>query len=416
MLPSTRTQPASTSASWRRTSGLSVRVADDGRGRRGCSSGFRPARTRGPRPGARRHAERRQPAGRRHATAGRAADPSPSVRDLRRSLRVVAACARQPAGAGRPGAGAVRRARRGDRRDRAQRSGVRAGRRLGRDARRRARRRPAADRLPRLPPGGTGWARRVLRRCSIVAALAWPLGEWAVPGAGAAFTAGLLLYAAWPPLLAAAALARTRRAAARPDGRPRPRVRVRDEHRRAGRRVGSGLRPAGPGLPAVSAKPPARRGDASAWHDLGQAGLALSASGSRRFAALAAARLARASPARRRVAAPVLVPAVAALVLFGDRRAARARSRLLVQRPHRPRAVGRRDRRAGAGGGRRRVGAGPHAARARRRSPGSWSTSAHRRRPAACASGSRRRSTTPRWSSSTAATTARAGSTPTGAR
>ena len=38
------------------------------------------------------------------------------------------------------------------------------------------------------------------------AALAWLVSEWNTPGAGAAFTPGLLLYAAWPALLAAAAL------------------------------------------------------------------------------------------------------------------------------------------------------------------------------------------------------------------
>ena len=40
----------------------------------------------------------------------------------------------------------------------------------------------------------------------VAAALAWPLAEWNTPAAGAAFTAGLVLYAAWPPLLTAAAL------------------------------------------------------------------------------------------------------------------------------------------------------------------------------------------------------------------
>ena len=38
------------------------------------------------------------------------------------------------------------------------------------------------------------------------AALAWLVTEWNTPAAGPAFTPGLVLYAAWPPLLAAAAL------------------------------------------------------------------------------------------------------------------------------------------------------------------------------------------------------------------
>ena len=49
------------------------------------------------------------------------------------------------------------------------------------------------------------------------AALAWLAAEWNTPGAGPAFTAGLVLYAAWPPLLAAAAL---RGLDERPLGRP----------------------------------------------------------------------------------------------------------------------------------------------------------------------------------------------------
>jgi signal transduction histidine kinase len=38
------------------------------------------------------------------------------------------------------------------------------------------------------------------------AAIAWPLSEWNTPAAGSAFTAGLALFAVWPPLLAVAAL------------------------------------------------------------------------------------------------------------------------------------------------------------------------------------------------------------------
>jgi hypothetical protein len=36
--------------------------------------------------------------------------------------------------------------------------------------------------------------------------IVWLIAEWNSPGAGAAFSAGLVLYAAWPPLLAHAAL------------------------------------------------------------------------------------------------------------------------------------------------------------------------------------------------------------------
>ena len=58
--------------------------------------------------------------------------------------------------------------------------------------------------------------------------------------------------------------------------------------------------------------------DAPAFgHRLGQSGLALTAAWALAFAALALARLVRASPARRRCSAPVLVPAVAAVLLWG---------------------------------------------------------------------------------------------------
>src|SRR5918994_1480641 len=50
---------------------------------------------------------------------------------------------------------------------------------------------------------GRGSAFRVLLALS---AVTWLLAEWNSPGAGAAFTVGLVLYAAWPPLLAHAAL------------------------------------------------------------------------------------------------------------------------------------------------------------------------------------------------------------------
>jgi signal transduction histidine kinase len=57
--------------------------------------------------------------------------------------------------------------------------------------------------------------------------------------------------------------------------------------------------------------------DADSWHELGQLGLLLSVVWTAAFAVLACGRLARFSPAGRRVAAPVLVPAAAALALFG---------------------------------------------------------------------------------------------------
>ena len=264
------------------------------------------------------------------------------------------------------GAGAVRRARRGDGGDRAQRSGVRARRRLGHGARGRARRRPAAARRrarDRGPPAA---------RPALCAA--------ADPGGARLAAAGMepslrrracsrpvcVLYAAWPPLLAAAALARTRRAAAEPAGRRRPRVRVRDEHRRAGRRLGGGLRPARPGVPAVPAQPPAHRRRRRRVARPRPGRVSRSARhgrrGSPRSPSPGWARLARAPPASPR---PCSSPAVAALVLFGARRrrmAATAASSPTT-RPTARCGPARSPRWRWSRGG-RRVGAGPHAAHA----------------------------------------------------
>ena len=149
------------------------------------------------------------------------------------------------------------------------------------------------------------------------AAIAWLVAEWNAPGAGPAFTAGLVLYAAWPPLLAAAAL---RGLDERPLGRPAAVVLA------VAFGTGVGLL----GLASAAVFDPAARGcvqcpanllliaDAPGLGELlGRAGLALTAIWALAFAVLAAARVVGASPARRRLAAPVLVPAVAAVALFG---------------------------------------------------------------------------------------------------
>jgi signal transduction histidine kinase len=152
----------------------------------------------------------------------------------------------------------------------------------------------------------------------IVAALAWPLQEWAVPAAASGlFTAGLLLHAAWPPLLGAAALRG-------PDERPLSRSAVlvlacafTTSIGVLGAGSAAFFDPRAQGCLECPRNRVLIAGDANTWHDLGQAGLTLSAVWIAGFAALAVTRLVRASPARRRVAAPVLVPTVAALVLFG---------------------------------------------------------------------------------------------------
>jgi signal transduction histidine kinase len=149
------------------------------------------------------------------------------------------------------------------------------------------------------------------------AALAWLATEWNTPGAGPAFTAGLILYAAWPPLLAAAAL---RGLDERPLDRPAAVLLT------AAFGTGVGLL----GLASAAVFDPAAQGCAQCptnllliadaprlGHALGQAGLALTATWTAAFALLALARIVRASPARRRWTAPVLVPAVTAVLLFG---------------------------------------------------------------------------------------------------
>jgi signal transduction histidine kinase len=148
------------------------------------------------------------------------------------------------------------------------------------------------------------------------AAVAWLAAEWNTPAAGAAFTPGLLLYAAWPPLLAAAAL---RGLDERPLDRPALLVVV------VSVATGVGVL----GLASALVFDPDAQGclqcpanlllvtDAPGLgRALGRAGLALTAAWAAAFAVLATIRMIRASPARRRLTAPVLVPAVLAVALF----------------------------------------------------------------------------------------------------
>jgi signal transduction histidine kinase len=149
------------------------------------------------------------------------------------------------------------------------------------------------------------------------AALAWLAAEWNTPGAGAAFTAGLVLYATWPPLLAAAAL---RGLDERPFDRPAAFVLV------VSAAAGVGLL----GLASAVVFDPQAQGclqcpanlllvtDAPGLgRTLARTGLALMAAWAVAFAVLATIRIVRASPARRRWSAPVLIPAAVAVVLFG---------------------------------------------------------------------------------------------------
>jgi len=148
-------------------------------------------------------------------------------------------------------------------------------------------------------------------------AVAWLIGDWNTPSAGAAFTAGIVLYAAWPAFLAAAALRGL-------DERPFDRSAL------ALLTVGFGAALGVLGLASALVADPAAQGcsdcpanvlnvtDArSVARALGHTGLVLTVAWSAAFVVVAALRLVRSSSARKRLAAPVLLPAVVAVALVG---------------------------------------------------------------------------------------------------
>jgi signal transduction histidine kinase len=151
----------------------------------------------------------------------------------------------------------------------------------------------------------------------VAAMCAWLASEWNSPGAGALFTPGLVVFAVWPVLVAAAAL---RGLDERPLGRGGWTVVA----------VGTIATAAVLGVASAAVFDPRAQGCAgcpanhllianapAAAHDLGRVGLALSLAWAAGFCVVAAIRLARASAPRRRLAAPVLVPAAVAVALFG---------------------------------------------------------------------------------------------------
>jgi len=151
----------------------------------------------------------------------------------------------------------------------------------------------------------------------VATSIAWPLTAWNSPGAGAAFTVGLVLSAAWPPLLAAAAL---RGPDERRFGRPTVVLLVIAAVTSVGvmgLASASVLDPRAQGCAACPTNHLLVVSDTRAWHDLGRAGLVLTIVWTSAFAVFAAVRLARWPPTRRRLAAPALLPAAAAVALFG---------------------------------------------------------------------------------------------------
>jgi len=156
------------------------------------------------------------------------------------------------------------------------------------------------------------WVRALL----VATAIAWLLAEWNTPGAGGGFTLGLVAYAAWPALLAAAAL---RGPADRPVGRPEM-VLIALAALTAVGVLGIAsafvFDPPGEGCFDCPTNQLLISGSTNAWRDLSHAGLALTAAWSAGLLALAAYRVATSSPARRAVTAPVLAPAAVAIALF----------------------------------------------------------------------------------------------------
>ncbi len=157
-----------------------------------------------------------------------------------------------------------------------------------------------------------------LRLLLAASGVAWLVAEWNSPGAGVAFTAGLVLYTAWPPLLAHAALRYGGRSLSRPAIAVLA-VAYADSLLILGlgtalffdaRAQGCFDCPANRLL--VSAQP-------DLVHDFSRTGLWIAAAWSAAFAALVLARLVGATPARRRIELPVLLPAAAAIGLFGAR-------------------------------------------------------------------------------------------------
>ncbi len=171
-----------------------------------------------------------------------------------------------------------------------------------------------------------------LRLLLAASGIGWLIAEWNSPEAGVAFTAGLVLYAAWPPLLAHAALRYGNRA---PTG---PAIAVQavayaDSLLVLGVGVALFTDPRTQGCfdcPSnrllVSARP-------ELVHDLGRAGLWLAVAWSGAFAALVLIRLVRDTPGRRRIELPVVLPAAVAIALFGARAAHGAQRGFLSNDP-----------------------------------------------------------------------------------
>jgi signal transduction histidine kinase len=148
--------------------------------------------------------------------------------------------------------------------------------------------------------------------------IAWLVAEWNSPGARAAFSAGLVLYVAWAPLLAHAALRYPDRSLSRPEM-----ALLAVAYANSLLLLGAGTAIFYDAVEQGCRDCPANRlllsSHPQAVDDLGRAGLLVAGAWSAAFVALALSRVARASWARRWVEIPVLLPAAVAVALFGAR-------------------------------------------------------------------------------------------------
>ena len=157
-----------------------------------------------------------------------------------------------------------------------------------------------------------------LRVLLAASGIAWLIAEWNSPGAGAAFSVGLVLYAAWPAVLAHAALRYADRSLGWPE-----RALLAVAYAGSLLLLGAGTAvffdPVEQGCLDCPANRLLLSSHPEAVHDLGRAGLLVAGVWAAAFVALALFRLARASWTRRRVEIPVLVPVAVAVAVFGAR-------------------------------------------------------------------------------------------------
>jgi signal transduction histidine kinase len=169
-----------------------------------------------------------------------------------------------------------------------------------------------------IAAGLGAWARRPGSRfgpLAVAAGLAWFLAEWDNPGAGVAFTVGLVLHAACPPLIGHAALVY-----------PDRRLRSRRERAAVALAYGGAVLALGI-LPALFFQPPDQGcgecpanllgvfNDPQAVQALTRVGIWVGLIWTVLLVVLMGWRLVRSTAAARRLTAPVIVPAIAYLTL-----------------------------------------------------------------------------------------------------